>query len=148
MERQGLIGRRTFLAGLAALAACPARAREHGWDKSSPFSQWVEGLKMPDSRTASCCGKGDFYPIVIDEDAVGNEGEAMGRARVLDGSALEFPDGSKRPFIKDGTPFRFPKTKVNPPEDGNPGRTAYAFLSAYDGVIVGIYCVIPLPPGV
>lgn len=146
-----MIGRRTLLAGLAAFAAGPALAQPHGWDPANPFSQWVEGLKRPDDTApkGSCCGKGDLYSIVIDEDAVGDEGDAMGTARILDGSEREYPDGTKRPEIPNGTVFRFPKSKVNPPADGNPGSTAWAFLKSYgNGVINNIYCVVPLPPGV
>lgn len=152
MERQGMIGRRTFLAGLAAtLAVGPARAQPHGWDPTSPFSQWVEGLKRPDDPIpprGSCCGKGDLYSIVIDEDAIGDEGDAMGTARILDGSAREFPDGAIRPPIPDGTVFRFQKKRVNPPSDGNPGPSAWGFLKADNGVIHNVYCVVPLPGAV
>ena len=140
--------RRQFALGLlAACAASPALARPHGWDETSPFAKWVAGLKQPDLPTASCCGKGDLYTIEIVEDALGNEGKTRGRARILDGSALVFPDGQKREPIPDGTEFTFPKAKVNPPQDGNPAKTALAFLSVYNEVIIGIYCVVPIPPG-
>lgn len=160
MERQG-IGRRTFAAGLAAIFAVgPARALPHGWDESTPFAKWVAGLMRPDTNpSSSCCGKGDLYSIVIDEDAIGDDvskGE-WGSAHILDGSAREFPDGSVRPEIPNGTKFKFPKKIVNPPKDGNPGPSAWAFLGVVGSedyttpqpnIIGGIYCVIPLPPGV
>lgn len=160
MERQGLIGRRTFAAGLAAIFATgPARALPHGWDEKSPFGRWVAGVKRPDTNPpSSCCGKGDLYSIVIEEDAIGDDlskGE-WGTAHILDGSAREFPDGSQRIPIPDGTVFKFPKKLVNPPKDGNPGPSAWGFLTVYDSedmqsahnVISGVFCVIPLPGAV
>lgn len=146
-----MIGRRTFLAGLAACVASPALAQPHGWDSSSPFGQWVAHVMRPDTNPpTSCCGKGDLYSIVIDEDAIGDDnakGE-WGTARILDGSAREFPDGTVRNAIPNGTVFKFPKKLVNPPKDGNPGPSAWAFLAVYNSVITGIYCVIPLPGAV
>lgn len=157
-----MIGRRTFLAGLAAVVASPAKAMPHGWDDASPFGRWVAGLMRPDTNPpSSCCGKGDLYSIVIDEDAIGDDvskGE-WGTAHVLDGSPREFPDGTTRPEIKNGTVFKFPKKIVNPPRDGNPGPSAWAFLGivgsedymavpAEGNAIGGIYCVIPLPGAV
>ena len=147
-----------LLAGLIAsaivFAVRSASAMDHGFDKSDPTVQWFEQLKRPDDTPpkGSCCGQADAYSIEIIQDAIGEKGDEMGVARVTDGSPKEFPDGSIRVGVPNGTEFRFPKSKVNPLADGNPTRTAWAFFSVNSQVdgpntIRYIYCVIQLPPG-
>lgn len=124
----------------------PVFAMDHGWDKDSPFAQWVDGLKRPETNYKySCCGKGDMYGIRIDEDAIGDEGNAMGTAVVTDGEQITYPDHDVRSPIENGTAFRFPKNTVND-RQGNPSKTAYAFLTVSEGHITHVWCVIPLPP--
>jgi hypothetical protein len=162
--------RRTFLsrsltAGLIyGLGAGVASAMDHGFDHSDPVVQWFESLKIPDDTPpkGGCCGKGDAYAIRILEDALGNSADKSdwGLAEITDGSAKQWPDGTIRTPIPNGTQFKFPKQKVNPPEDGNPTPTAWAFLSVVEAgdeasrrdgkgnYIRMIYCIIPLLPGV
>lgn len=144
-----------FLVGflIVCMIVCSAHASDHGWDPNSPVSKWVRGLYQPDTPPDerdylhSCCGEADMYPIVIEQDALGDEGDSLGVARITDGSAKQYPDGAIRPPLKTGMTFRFPKSKVNPLKDGNPTATAWVFLSSYDGEINRIFCIIPLPPG-
>jgi hypothetical protein len=136
-----------LLAGLIVsvivFAARGASAMDHGWDKSSPFAQWVESLMRPDSGYKySCCGKGDLYEVEITQDALGETGYDMGTFVILEGGARSYPDGSLRPYIAPGTEFHFPKSKVND-RQGNPSKTAFAFLSGDY-----VWCVIPLPGAV
>ena len=125
-----------------------AHALPHGWDPNNPVAQWFESLKQPNKPKASCCGKSDAYTIVIEQEPIGDKDGEMGTAHITDGSAITFPDESKRIPIPDGTVFKFPLSKMNPLQNGNPTKTAWVFLSwnARLQKIETIYCVIPLPP--
>ena len=144
-----------MLLGVTALLAAAlillivgfARAKDHGFDKNDPTVQWFESLKRPDLPKYSCCGKADAYPVRIEQEPIGEEPDQMGLAIVTDGSAIAFPDGTKRPEIPTGFEFKFPLSKLNQLMDGNPTHTAWAFLAVYNGKLSVLYCVIPLPPG-
>jgi hypothetical protein len=134
-----------------------ARATDHGFDHSTVIGAWMEGLKIPDGSNGSCCGKGDAYEAdIYDIDGYQN-GRKECVAEITDGSAKEWPDGSRRYPIPNGLKFSFPCMKVNPPSDGNPTGHAIAFISATrknDGTgnflfdkINNVYCFVPLPPG-
>ena len=134
----------------------PAHATDHGFDKGSAMSVWMDGLKVPWDvpPKMSCCGKADAYKITILQDAIGDDGDNRGLAVITDGRAIKYPDGTSRFALPDGTQFRFRKADVNPLGDGNPTNTAWAFLSVTSDPDSGvgnfirmIYCVIPLPPG-
>ncbi len=136
-----------------------ARATDHGFDKTDPFSQWMESLKRPDDTLprGSCCSYADAYKIEILEDAIGSSPDQhdWGTAVITDGAPKEYPNGDLRVGLPEGMRFKFPLSKVNPLGDGNPTNTAWGFFS----VIVGptkdyrtnnirfIYCIVPRPPG-
>jgi hypothetical protein len=143
----------SFLIVAAGVAFCTlAHARDHGFDPTSPVTQFFDQLKRPYCApgidVCSCCGKADAYPIVIDQEAT-IDGEAPdGIARVLDGSAIVYPDGTSRSFIPDGTAFHFTGRDVTKLKQGNPTHTAWGFLgTGPDGRISIVWCVVPLPPG-
>jgi hypothetical protein len=124
-----------------------AHAMDHGFDHNDATVQWFESLMRPYMPGSSCCGKADAYAVQIDREPIGEEGDLVGIARVTDGAAITYPDGTKRTEIPNGTEFKFPLSHLNPPKDGNPTSTAWAFLGSYNGKISVVYCVIPLPPG-
>jgi len=143
-------------AGLAALilcaAAAPAHARDHGFDPTSPVTQFFDQLKRPycapGVEICSCCGKADAYPVMIDQDASLDGDKPDGVAHVIDGSAIVYPDGTQRSFIPDGTVFHFTGRDVTKLKQGNPTKTAWAFLgTGLGGQISIVWCVVPLPPG-
>jgi hypothetical protein len=142
------------LIGSVIIMAWPAWALEHGWDKESALSQWFQTLYVPDDPIpprSLCCGQSDAYKIRIIEDALDNDNR-QGLAEVTDGAERHFADHTIRPGIPNGTQFKFPRSKVNPPSDGNPTDSAWAFFRIWtrpDGTpyIGHVYCVVPLPPG-
>ncbi len=110
---------RTLLAlpMISATAFAPASAFDHGFDPSDSVVQWFEHLRRPDIDedylgVVSCCGKGDAYPVDVVEDGGADREWAV---RIIDGSAIEFPDGSTRPFVPDGTVVRFYGSKMVKP---------------------------------
>jgi hypothetical protein len=142
------------LLGMVLVVPCPyggaTFARDHGFDPTSPVTQFFEQLKRPycpPGIVCSCCGKADAYPVVIDQEATIDGEAADGVARVTDGSAIVYPDGTSRSFIPDGTIFHFTGRDVTRATQGNPTRTAWAFLGLdAQGHISIVWCVVPLPP--
>jgi hypothetical protein len=129
----------------------PALALDHGFDPNNPVTQWFEALERPlcpaEIKKCFCCGYDDAYAIVIDQEATPDGADFDGRARVTDGSAITFPDGKQRVFIADDTAFTFAGNQVTKLRQGNPTKTAWAFLSATRmGTIGAVWCVVPLPP--
>lgn len=163
MDRRAFLSHSLAAGLIYGIGTSVALAMDHGFDPNDATVQWFESLKRPDDTApkGSCCGKGDAYSIHILEDALGNANDESdwGTAEIIDGSAKKWPDGKTRTPIPNGTRFKFPKMKVNPPEDGNPTSTAWSFLSIVEGNdeaskasgkgnhIRMIYCVIPIPPG-
>jgi hypothetical protein len=123
-------------------------------------ADWFARLTRPftdgDAKAgvASCCDAGDGYPIQIDEDAYPPGGKVLnGTAHITDPSAKQIvlPNGmiKSRPAITDpdSMTFHFAGERVSPLKDGNPTRTAWAFLHITNGKQDYIYCIVPLPPG-
>jgi hypothetical protein len=142
---------RSILAALMLCAlASPALAFDHGFDPKSPVTKFFDQLQRPycapGIEICSCCGKADAYPVAIDEAATIDGIEPDGTAHVIDGSAIVYPDGDRRSFIADGTVFHFTGRDVTKLKQGNPTRTAWAFLAIYQGAIAIVWCVVPLPP--
>jgi len=122
----------TIVGALMLWLAWPAHAMDHGFDHSNAVVQWFDNLLRPDDLVpprSTCCGKAEAYEIEILQEAIGQDGDDMGIARVTNGGEREFPDHMIRPPLPNGLEFHFPKSKVNPPADGNPTNTAWAFLS-------------------
>ena len=127
------------------------RAEHHGYDPNNETVKWFESLERqhcPTQPGCKCCGKGDAYEIVIDQEATIDGTEEDGVAHVIDGSAKEFPDGSKRDYIPNGTEFKFSGQQVTKLKQGNPTNKMWGFLSYWHGAITVVWCVVPLPPGV
>lgn len=118
-----------------------------------PFDDIEDGPEVK-AGVASCCDAGDGYPIQIDEDAFPPRGkEVNGTAHITDPKATDIilPDGTvkHRPAITDpaSMTIHFAGQMVTPLKDGNPTRTAWAFLRVIEGKQEHIYCIVPLPPG-
>ena len=119
----------------------------------------------------SCCSAGDAYPIEILEDASPPHGGTVenGTARVTDPSKRQVivrmrnSDGSVytnakyRADLEGFIPaitapevgkfgFHFSSDRVTREIDGNPTKTAWAFIRNIQGLGDYIYCVVPLPP--
>jgi hypothetical protein len=125
-------------------ALVPSFATDHGWDPNNPVSQWFNTLKRPDYPQGNCCGKGDAYKIQIIEEAIPG---SNGRAVITDGEAIEFPDGTKRAPVANGTEFTYPYEKQTKPSQSNPTKTAWVFMYVNNvGKITTLFCVVPLPP--
>jgi hypothetical protein len=133
---------------LCATAFAPASAFDHGFDPSDPVVQWFEHLRRPDVDedylgVVSCCGKGDAYAVDVVEDGGADREWAV---KITDGSAIEFPDGTTRQPLPDGTVSRFPGSKVIKPNQGNPTKHAWVFISVWSGQVHEVWCFVPLPP--
>jgi hypothetical protein len=97
-RRAALIGSAALLFARRAVAQDPPTITP-----SSDLVEWFESLKRPDVEAAiargepgaglgvvSCCGVGDAYPIVIDQEAMSGHREQEGHATVTDPSAVVF----------------------------------------------------------
>lgn len=147
---------------------------------SEEIANWHESLKRPDIEAArahgedvaaeisSCCGVGDAYNINILEEAwpphTGTE--ENGLAVVTDPGAknILIPDGRdalgriqyrskyRYPIAPGQERFKFSGNKLTRELEGNPLKTAIAFLrvqssgEANPGSITMVWCVVPLPP--
>ncbi len=137
--------------GVECCSPRAAHAFDHDFDPASPVTQFFDQLERPycapGIEICSCCGKADAYPVVIDQEATIDGTEPDGTAHVIDGSAIVYPDGTSRSFIPGGTVFHFTGRDVTKLEQGNPTRTAWAFLAlGQTGTIAIVWCVVPLPP--
>lgn len=134
----------------------PAHAMDHGFDPYNPTVKWFEQLKRHDYMPYSCCGKADGYTA----DIYTKNPDGSYDVVITDGSAIEFPDGSKRPELPNGTMVHVPANQINPPEETqyNPTGHAWLFVSirrVYDDAHPGgdaatpglSYCFAPLPDG-
>ncbi len=134
-----------------ALPIRQAPAMDHNFDPASPVTKFFEELKRPwcapGIDVCSCCGKSDAYPVEIDREASIDGEEQDGLAHVVDGSAIIYQDGQKRTPIANGTSFKFSGRDVTRLKQGNPTRSAWAFLGTdVTGAISIVWCVVPLPP--
>jgi hypothetical protein len=132
----------------SAITTISPRALDHGFDHSDPVVRWFDHLRRPDVDdhflgVVSCCGLGDAYPAELIVDG-GRYGEWT--AKITDGREIEFPDGTWRPPLPDGTVVHFPATKVTRADQGNPTKHAWLFLSVWGGEVHEIWCFVPLPP--
>lgn len=140
------------------------------------MSDWMESLNRPSydpdlmpNGVQSCCSLGDAYPIEIKEEAIPGYAKTEGYACVTDTRAIQIklPNGSYKYRRRlDGNPcFHYTGVKLTREKDGNPTKTAWAFLKVGDPgenpyaspdsvksdgptAIQYIYCVVPLPPAI
>lgn len=114
-----------------------AHAMDHGFDYSDPVVRWFNALPRPNMRSTSCCGKGDAYGA--------DEYEKVGdhyRVTITDGEYKQFPDGTVRAPLKNGTVVDVPLVFVNPPSDGNPTGHGVIFLSVSGGDVLAVWCFV------
>ncbi len=153
-KARGLVGWGCFIALLLYLMwPKTAPAMDHGFDPFAPTAKWMHELIQPANPPGSCCGVADSYQA----DTYQRFPDGSYDVIITDGSAIEFPDGTKRTPLKNGTRLRVPADHVNPPKEqaGNPTGHAWIFLSVYGISIDGqqttqpgtIYCFVPLPEG-
>ena len=138
--------RRVILLGviLAGMLITPARAFDHGFDPASPVTRWFDALIRPDFPGSHCCGKSDAYAVEIIKDGGSSSNWT---ARVTDGSAIVFPDGTSRDPIANGTIIEVQPEKVTKPSQDNPTKTAWVFMYVKRGNMEMVYCLVPMPPG-
>ncbi len=166
MNRRSLLARSLTMGlfygiGRQAFAQAGDGASDNGPEVKidQAIADWFESLKRPfndgsaQAGVASCCNAGDGYPIDILEEPTYRGTALDGRVRVTDPTArtIVLPDGSRkwRPAIRGGLEFPIAGEWVCPLKDGNPTKTAWAFLyvDARSGQIQHVYCIVPLPPG-
>ena len=113
-----------------------------GFDLKQPIPKWMSGLKRPDLPESSCCGPADAYEVEILKDG-GPTGEWI--AEITHGEPRQYPDGTQRPPMPNGTKFHIVAQHVTKPDQGNPSWTAWLFTVV--GLrTVTVYCLVPLPP--
>jgi hypothetical protein len=161
MDRRTFISRALTMGLIYGVGTSIARSEGAVMHIDEQTAKWFEGLTRPfddgtDAKAgiASCCDAGDGYPIQIDEDAYPPRGKELnGVAHITDPSAAQIvlPNGAikYRPAITDpaSMTLHFAGEMVSPLKDGNPTRTAWAFLHVIAGAQNHIYCIVPLPPG-
>jgi len=121
-----------------------APAMDHGFNPNNATVKWMESLPRPNTP-GSCCGKGDGYPV---EDYWPNP-DGSWTAKIGDGSAMKYPDGTTREYIANGTEVIVPRELVNPWEDdlGNPTDVSWLFMTVHAAEVGTIYCLIRHPQG-
>lgn len=123
-----------------------APAMNHGFNPDAPLTKWFESKIRPDSPPNSCCGKGDAYPV----ERYQNNGDHTYTIWLADGSAILYPDGTRRDYFDKATPIIVPDNKVNPPDDDldNPTDVSWVFMRVSTSTDVGtVYCLILHPEG-
>lgn len=119
----------------------PAPAMDHGFSPTDPTVHWFERLQRPD-MPGSCCGKGDAYPV--EDYRPVNDGSGDYIAKIGDGSAKLYPDGTTRQAIPDGTEIRVPEALINKLDDDldNPTDVSWIFMTVHGGEVGTVYCLI------
>jgi hypothetical protein len=123
----------------------PAVAFYHGFDHTTERSKFFRLLKRPDYYPQSCCGSADAYEADIYQD----NHDGTWTVTITDGSAIEYPDGTHRDYIANGTKLTVPSKKINPPVETqhNPTTHAWLFMSVFAAKPGHIFCFAPLPEG-
>jgi hypothetical protein len=121
-----------------------APAMDHGFNPNNPTVQWFESLVRPD-YPGSCCGKADAYPV----ESYWPNPDGTWTAKIGDGSAKKFPDGTTRDPIPNGYEVIVPKAVVNKAEDdlGNLTDVSWIFMTVHGGEPGTIYCLVRHPSG-
>lgn len=122
----------------------PAPAMDHGFDPSDATVKWFESLQRP-NMPGSCCGKGDAYPV----ESYWPNGDGTFTAKIGDGSAIKYPDGTTRNAIPDGAEIPVPAELVNKLDDDqdNPTDVSWIFMTVHGGEVGTVYCLIRHPQG-
>ena len=122
-----------------------ALAFDHGFDRKTERSRFFGLLKRPDLYPESCCGEADAYEADIYE----KNPDGSYTVTITDGSAIEYPDGTRRDYIANGTKVIVPSKKINPPVETqhNPTGHAWLFMSVFNEKPGNIFCFAPLPEG-
>ncbi len=129
----------------------------HPDTNSKEVQEWFSSLQ--NRIGGGCCGVGDKYEAIIDEEAAPGH---PGRGHVIPtdrGVREVWVKGYlvvKRPALADDESgeFEFDYDLMTKEKLGNPLKTAVVFLDITNGkidrnptFIYGVYCVVPLPPG-
>lgn len=142
---------------IASVITKPAYALNHGFP-SSATTKWFESQKMPPDEVVSCCGKADAYPVDDYEKLPNGDYKVW----IVDGSAIQYPDGSRRVPWDTKIPVIVPAGRVNKLEDDldNPTDHGWLFFKPIihlgaDGTemepstdFVDIYCFVRHPNGI
>jgi hypothetical protein len=125
----------------------PAPAMDHGFDPTNQTVKWFERKMIPNiTFQQSCCGKADAYPVA----RVKRNTNQTWSVWLADGSAIKYPDGTKREPFDENTEIVVPDSKVNPPDDDldNPTDVGWIFMRVSNPTNPGaIYCLIIHPEG-
>lgn len=146
-----------FIGAIIFALIRPAGAMDHGFDPLAPTTKWIETLQQPPNRPSSCCGIAEAYQA----DTYRRNPDGSYDIVITEGTAIEYPDGSHRTPLKNGTKLHIDADRVNNEieQSGNPTGHAWVFLSVY-GIVDNsgaetettttpgtIYCFVPLPDG-
>jgi hypothetical protein len=127
---------------LLMLFTTPAPAMDHGFDPTNQTVKWFERKMIPNiTFQQSCCGKADAYPVA----RVRRNTNQTWSVWLADGSAIKYPDGTKREPFDENTEIVVPDSKVNPPDDDldNPTDVGWIFMRVSNPTNPGaIYCLI------
>lgn len=118
---------------------------DHGFDHNDATVKWFEKQLRPDQPPLSCCGKGDAYPV---DRYIHNPHEHTYTVWLHDGSAIKYPDGTRRDYFDKSVPIEVPENKVNPLEDDqdNPTDFSWIYMRVSTPTDPGtIYCFIRHP---
>lgn len=138
-----------LMLALALLVVTPALAHDWTGLHDPQIAAFFQNLHRK-ADNFPCCGPADAYPIrILREADPSHPDDETGEAEIADGSEVEIDDAhNKRTSILDGTRFKFAFNRLTKESDGNPTRTAWAFLNVDEKThrLQGVWCVVPLPP--
>lgn len=109
---------------VALMVTSPSHAKNHGFDPMAPTTKWFESLKIPPEEMVSCCGKADAYSVDRYEKLPNGDY----RVWIADGSAIVFPDGTRRTAWNTEIPIIVPKENVNKETDDLDNPTDHSWL--------------------
>src|ERR1700691_2070876 len=92
---------------LLLLLIVPAFAPDHRFDHTTARSNFFRLLKRPDLYPKPCCGEADAY----EADIYQKNPDGSYTVTITDGSAIEYPDGTRRDYIANGTKVIVPSKK-------------------------------------
>lgn len=142
---QALVLWAVVIACLLWLFMTPAPAMDHGFDPNSATTKWFEQLKVPPEGIAACCGKADAYPV----SEYWKNPDGTWTARIKDGRAIKYPDGTVRAYIATGTEVIVPAESVNDLTDDldNPTDTSWIFMRVSEAQVSKVFCLVRHPEG-
>jgi hypothetical protein len=130
---------------VSLLLTVSAFAYDHDFDHTTERSKFFRLLKRPDFYPESCCGKAEAY----EADIYQRNPDGSYVVIITNGSAIEYPDGTRRDYLANGTKVIVPSKKISPPVETqyNPTGHAWLFMSVFNEKPGHIFCFAPLPDG-